>query len=44
MEKGGAAGGEKGFISQAEVGEFAEKLFEQFDTKKIPGFLPSPTR
>lgn len=32
----------KGFISQAEADEFSEKLFEQLDTKKIPGFLPSP--
>ncbi len=33
---------EKGFISQSEADEFSEKLFEQLDTKKIPGFLPSP--
>lgn len=33
---------EKGFISQTEADEFSEKLFEQLDTKKIPGFLPSP--
>ena len=32
----------KGFISQAEADELSEKLFEQLDTKKIPGFLPSP--
>ncbi len=32
----------KGFISQAEADEFSEKLFEQLDTPKIPGFLPSP--
>lgn len=32
----------KGFITQAEADEFSEKLFEQLDTKKIPGFLPSP--
>lgn len=32
----------KGFISQTEADEFSEKLFEQLDTKKIPGFLPSP--
>ena len=32
----------KGFITQAEADEFLEKLFEQLDTKKIPGFLPSP--
>ena len=31
----------KGFITQAEADEFSEKLFEQLDTKKIPGFLPS---
>lgn len=31
----------KGFITQAEAEEFSEKLFEQLDTKKIPGFLPS---
>lgn len=34
----------KGFISQAEADEFSEKLFEQLDTGKIPGFLPSPLR
>ena len=34
----------KGFISQAEADEFSEKLFEQLDTRKIPGFLPSPLR
>ena len=34
----------KGFISQAEADEFSEKLFEQLDTKKIPGFRPSPLR
>ncbi len=33
---------EKGFISQTEADEFSEKLFEQLDTKKIPGFLSSP--
>lgn len=32
----------KGFITQAEADEFSEKLFEQLDTKKIPGFTPSP--
>ena len=32
----------KGFITQAEADEFSEKLFEQLDTRKIPGFLPSP--
>lgn len=32
----------EGFITQAEADEFSEKLFEQLDTKKIPGFLPSP--
>lgn len=32
----------KGFISQTEANDFSEKLFEQLDTKKIPGFLPSP--
>lgn len=32
----------KGFISQTEADEFSERLFEQLDTKKIPGFLPSP--
>lgn len=32
----------KGFITQAEADEFSEKLFEQLDTKKIPGFLSSP--
>ena len=32
----------KGFITQAEADEFSEKLFEQLNTKKIPGFLPSP--
>ncbi|WP_298033562.1 KilA-N domain-containing protein [uncultured Dysosmobacter sp.] len=32
----------KGFISQTEADESSEKLFEQLDTKKIPGFLPSP--
>lgn len=32
----------KGFITQAEADEFSEKLFEQLDTKIIPGFLPSP--
>lgn len=32
----------KGFITQAETDEFSEKLFEQLDTRKIPGFLPSP--
>lgn len=32
----------KGFISQAEADEFSAKLFEQLDTEKIPGFLPSP--
>lgn len=32
----------KGFISQTEADEFSEKLFEQLDAKKIPGFLPSP--
>lgn len=32
----------KGFISQAEADEFSEKLFEQLDPKKIPGFLPPP--
>ena len=32
----------KGFITQAEADELSEKLFEQLDTKKIPGFLPSP--
>lgn len=32
----------KGFITQVEADEFSEKLFEQLDTKKIPGFLPSP--
>lgn len=31
----------KGFITQAEADEFSEKLFEQLDTRKIPGFLPS---
>ncbi len=31
----------KGFISQTEADEFSERLFEQLDTKKIPGFLPS---
>ena len=31
----------KGFISQAEADEFSAKLFEQLDTGKIPGFLPS---
>lgn len=30
----------KGFITQAEADEFSEKLFEQLDTRKIPGFLP----
>ena len=34
----------KGFISQAEADNFSEKLFEQLDTKKIPGFRPSPLR
>ena len=34
----------KGFISQSEADEFSEKLFEQLDTKRIPGFLPSPLR
>lgn len=34
----------KGFISQAEADEFSEKLSEQLDTKKIPGFRPSPLR
>ena len=34
----------KGFITQAEADEFSEKLFEQLDTGKIPGFLPSPLR
>ncbi len=34
----------KGFISQAEADEFSEKLFEELDTKKIPGFLPSPLK
>ena len=33
---------EKRFITQAEADELSEKLFEQLDTKKIPGFLPSP--
>ena len=32
----------KGFLSQAEADELSEKLFEQLNTKKIPGFLPSP--
>lgn len=32
----------KGFITLAEAEKFSEKLFEQLDTKKIPGFLPSP--
>ena len=32
----------KGFITQAEADEFSEKLFEQLDTRKVPGFLPSP--
>lgn len=32
----------KGFISQTEADEFSEKLFEQLDPKKIPGFLSSP--
>lgn len=32
----------KGFITQTEADEFSEKLFEQLDTRKIPGFLPSP--
>lgn len=32
----------EGFITQAEADEFSEKLFEQLDTKKIPGFLPLP--
>ena len=32
----------KRFITQAEANKFLEKLFEQLDTKKIPGFLPSP--
>lgn len=32
----------KGFISQTEADEFSEKLFEQLETKKIPGVLPSP--
>ena len=32
----------KGFVTQAEADEFSEKLFEQLDTKKLPGFLPSP--
>lgn len=31
----------KGLITHAEVDEFSEKLFEQLDTKKIHGFLPS---
>ena len=31
----------KGFITQAEADEFSEKLFEQLDTKNIPGFLPT---
>ncbi len=31
-----------GFISQTEADEFSEKLFEQLDTQKIPGFLPFP--
>lgn len=31
----------KGFITQAEADQFSEKLFEQLDTRKIPGFLPS---
>lgn len=34
----------KGFISQAEADNFSEKLFEQLDTGKIPGFRPSPLR
>ena len=32
----------KGFISQTEADESSEKLFEQLDTQKIPGFLSSP--
>ena len=32
----------KGVITQAEADEFSGKLFEQLDTRKIPGFLPSP--
>ena len=32
----------KEFITQADADEFSEKLFEQLDTKKIPGYLPSP--
>lgn len=34
----------KGFISQAEADNFSEKLFEQLDTQKIPGFRPSPLK
>lgn len=32
----------RGFITQEEADAFLEKLFEQLDTKKIPGFQPLP--
>ena len=32
----------KGFISQSEADEFSEKLVEQLDPQKFPGFLSSP--
>lgn len=32
----------KGFITQEEADDLSEKLFEQLDTDKIPGFRPSP--
>ncbi len=32
----------KGFIFQTEANKFSDKLFEQLDIQKIPGFLPSP--
>lgn len=32
----------KGFITQEEADDFSEKLFEQLDTDKIPGFRLSP--
>ena len=31
----------KGYITQEEAEEFSEKLFEQLNTDKIPGFRPS---
>lgn len=32
----------RGFITQEEADAFSEKLFEQLDMDKIPGFQPSP--